>query len=72
LASSVEFRIDRDDEAFKTFLDEITEQSGEMCEVCGEAGTEQIANRWISTLCGRHFVERTAGADSGGSDGASW
>ena len=45
------------DETYKKYLFDIAEESEAMCEVCGEAASEQIVDGWITTVCELHFAE---------------
>jgi hypothetical protein len=48
------FDLDKEDKEFETFLDSIEEQSGTVCELCGEEGTEVTVSNWIHTRCKAH------------------
>ncbi|WP_394537687.1 hypothetical protein PRJ39_16490 [Lysobacter enzymogenes] len=45
------------DEAYDEYLSDIADESAAMCEVCGEAASEQIVDGWVTTLCDPHFAE---------------
>lgn len=58
----LEFDIEPWDDPYKNgYLLDIAYESEAMCEVCGEAASEQIVDGWVTTLCDPHFVELSGG-----------
>jgi rubrerythrin len=49
------FDLDKEDDVFEKFLEEIEERSSHVCEICGETGSNMLINGWERTRCTQHI-----------------